>query len=433
MNQQLIVLIALLAFLILVFVFKQKITYACLIMPIILEVTGVLKFQETWAGLTNSSVIMMFSMLVIAEGFNKTGAVSKLSRKVIKPGSSDRKILIGLAIPFFFLMQVCNGPTAVAIMYPVIVQVCAENKRPLSKFIYPLAAIIAACANLIPLGSNATAYLRNNTIIETLGGVGEYTYFTNTIIKLPFSILHIIIAVTIGLALAPDLGNIPSIGEDSSDGNKLLGRVPKAKLTETKSKIAVWIFVLVMVSVIVMAITKKGQTWWPALIGAFLMVGLGIMNDKEAINAGASPMLFMFVSILPLATAVTKTGADKTISDLFNKLTGNMSGFAVMIAMYLLCAILTQFMNNSTVSQLFGMLAVIIAVGNGWRAMPLYLAAYQGCANAYLLPTSNLNNSMLYEMGGYELKHWIKQGLIYTVLDIVIFAIYVPILYPLNV
>ena len=431
MNQQLIVLIALLAFLVLTFAVKLKITLACLVIPIILEVSGVLTFAETWSGLTNSSVIMMFAMLIVAEGFNKTGAVSKLSRKVIKPGASDRKILIGLAIPFFFLMQVCNGPTSVAIMYPVIVQVCAENKRPLSKFIYPLAAIIAACANLIPLGSNATAYIRNNTIINTLGGVGEYTYFTNTIVKLPFSILHVIIALTIGLALAPDLGNIPVIGE-SEEAARLAGRVPKKKLTETKSKMAVWIFVLVMVAVIVMAITKKGQTWWAPVIGAFLMVCLGIMNDKEAINAGASPMLFMFVAILPLATAITKTGADKTISDWFNNFTGNMSGFMIMMCMYLLCAVLTQFMSNSTVSQLFGMLAVIIAVGKGYRSMALYLAAYQGCANAYMLPTSNLNNNMLFEMGGYRMKDWMKQGLIYTVLDIVIFAVYIPLLYPLN-
>ncbi len=103
MTDQILLLSIFALFLVLIFVFKLKLTLAAIIIPILLEITGVLTSQEAWAGLTNSSIIMMFSMFIVAAGMNKTDVVSKLSRTFIKPGSSDRKILIGITIPAFCL------------------------------------------------------------------------------------------------------------------------------------------------------------------------------------------------------------------------------------------------------------------------------------------------------------------------------------------
>ena len=433
MSQQVILLGVFLIFLALIFIFKVKLTLAAMIIPILLEITGVLTGKEAWAGLTNSSVIMMFSMFIVAAGLNKTDIVSKLSRTFIKPGSSDRQILIGITIPAFLLGCVVNGATTMAIMLPIITGICAEQKRPLSKFMYPFMIMSMSFSGLLPLGGNAASYISNNTIINELGGVGEFNYFTNMIVKIPFTIAMVIVCMTIGLKLAPDKGNIPELlsntpqpGEDEGKGRR---RGPKP-ITEKQKKLAIIIFAATIVGVVVSALLKI-NTWYAACLGAFCMVVTGILDDREAIAAGATPIIFLFVGTLPLATAITKTGADQTLSNFFSVFTKNMSPFMVMLSMYLICMILTQFLQNSTVSNIFRMLAVVIAVQNGYSAMAMFLAATQGTGNCFLMPTANTNATMLYEAGGYTVKEWAKQGIVYSFVTIIVFCIYIPLLFPL--
>lgn len=71
---------------------KFRIATVAMMAAIILEASGILTFKETWSGLTNSSVILMASMFLVAHGLSKTSLISKLSRSMIKPGASDKKI-----------------------------------------------------------------------------------------------------------------------------------------------------------------------------------------------------------------------------------------------------------------------------------------------------------------------------------------------------
>ena len=89
MNDQLILLITAVVFIVLAVSGKVKLHVAAMLIPVILEVTGVLTFQEAWSGATNSSVIMMFSMFIVADGFNKTNVVGKICRKFINTRGGD--------------------------------------------------------------------------------------------------------------------------------------------------------------------------------------------------------------------------------------------------------------------------------------------------------------------------------------------------------
>ncbi len=324
-----------------------------------------------------------------------------------------------------------------AIMLPIIQGICAEQRRPMSKFIYPFMIMSMAFSGLLPLGGNAASYIANNTIIEQLGGVGEFTYFTNMIVKIPFTIVYAAIALTIGLKIAPDKGNIPQLASAQQAAADAVAKAegrnnrrgPKP-LTELQKKLALIIFFGTIIGVVASALLGI-PTWYASCLGAFIMTVSGVLSDREAIQAGATPIIFLFVGTLPLATAITKTGSDQVLSDLFSTITGGMSPFLVMLSMYLVTMTLTQFLQNSTVSNIFRMLATVIAVTNGYNATAMFLAATQGTGNCFLMPTTNTNANMLYEAGGYTMGEWAKQGLIYSVAGIIVFCIYIPILFPL--
>ena len=430
-TQIAIVLVVFLAFVALILSGKAKIHVAAMMVPIVLEITQVLTFKEAWSGLTNSSVIMMASMFVVGAAVGKTSLISRFSKAVIKPGSSDFKIMLGIALPILFLGCFVNATATMAIMIPMITGICAEQKRPLSKFMYPAAILAQVWVGWLPTGGNAGGYLANNTIIEELGGVGTWTYFTSFISKIPVILILIPVILFFTVKMAPDLGNVPTLEEASASAKGRKGTAKDPELTPGMEKFAIAVFSLTIIGIVACALTGT-STWYPSLVGALILVVSGVLSDREAIKAMGNPVIYITVGTLPLATALAKTGGDKLIADTFNKFTGNMSPFWIMVTMYIVCMILTQFITNSAVNNAFKTLAALISVQNGFDARALMLCTIEGSSNCYLSPLAAPAMTMGYEAGCYSMKDHFKMGLPLAILRMIIFVIYIPLVFPLK-
>ena len=79
-----IVLCIFLLFIALILSGKTKIHVAAMMIPVALEITGVLGFKDAWGGMLNSSIVMMAGMFVVGAAVGKTSIVSRLSRTLIK-------------------------------------------------------------------------------------------------------------------------------------------------------------------------------------------------------------------------------------------------------------------------------------------------------------------------------------------------------------
>ena len=145
-----------------------------------------------------------------------------------------------------------------------------------------------------------------------------------------------------------------------------------------------------------------------------------------------SPVIFITVGTLPLATALKETGADVLLADGFNKMTGNMPPIMVMISMYLICMFLTQFVSRSAVGSAFRTLAALIAVQNGYDPRALMLAVTEGANNAYLTPMAEPAITIGSEKGGYTMWQHFKMTLPLMLVDTLIFCIYIPLVFPLK-
>ena len=420
-----------LLFVVLILSGKVKIHVAAMVNPVALELTGVLEFKDAWGGLLNSSIVMMASMFVVGAAISKTSLISRMSKALIKPGSSDFRIMLGITVPILFLGCFINATATMTIMIPMITAICAEQRRPLSKFMYPAAALTQLWVGWLPTGGNAGGYLANNTIVENLGGVGTWDYFTTFISKIPTVLLMMPLIIFVSVKIAPDLGNIPTLEDSAAAANAASGKKKKATLTAGQEKFVIVVFTLCVIGIVTCALTGI-DTWYPSTVAALLLVFSGVLTDREAINSMGNPVIFITIGTLPLATALNTTGADVLLADLFNKLTGGMSPFWTMVLMYLVCTILTQFITNSAVNNAFKTLAALISVQNGYDARALMLSTTEGSANCYLFPAAVPAMTMGFEAGGYTVKQYIKQGVILTIVRFIIFAAYIPIVFPLK-
>ena len=422
-----------LLFVIIILTGKVKIHVAAMVIPIVLELTGVLSFSEAWGGLLNSSIVMMASMFVVGAAISKTSLISKMSKALIKPGASDTRIMVGIMVPILFLGCFVNATATMTIMIPLITAICAEQQRPLSKFMYPAAMLTQIWVGWLPTGGNAGGYLANNTIIENLGGVGTWDYFTTFISKAPFVIICIPLVLILGVKMAPDLGNIPTLEEGASAATAATAAAAKRKkgnLTPGQEKFVIAVFTLCVIGIVTCALTGI-DTWYPSTVAAIILVLSGVLSDREAISAMGNPVIFITIGTLPLATALSTTGADEMLADLFNSVTAGWSPFMIMVLMYLVCMVLTQFITNSAVNNAFKMLAALICVQNGYDSRALMLATTLGSANCWLFPSAVPAMTMGFEAGGYSVKQHFKQGIIMSIVMFVIFCLYTPFVFPL--
>ena len=401
---------------------KFRISTVAILAAVIFEASGILTFEETWAGLMNTSVVLMASMFLVAHGLSKTSLISRLSRSMIKPGSSDTKIMFGFFIMIFLLTCFTNGTTSLTIMVPLIITVCQENDRPVSKFMQSCAIVAQIWAGLIPLGGNAGGYNMTNQVIESLGGIGEFTYFTNMIAKLPMGIAVAAGAVLLNHRFAPVI---------NADYTAKFKKEKKTELTPGQEKLAVAIFVLTVLGLVFMSLTG-GDNVVPPLIGALAMVMTGIIGPKEIPGHMGLTVILIQVGMLPLATALQKTGGSEVIGSAINLILGGSENkYFVLFVFYAVTSILTQFMSNSAVNNIFRPIAIIAAVTNGWSATPLVLAVSLGSNCAMCTPMASTVTVIGYEEGKYNMAQYWKGGLLCWLIYAVVFMIWIPIAFPL--
>ena len=135
--------------------------------------------------------------------------------------------MIGIAIPILFLGNFVNGVATLSIVITMIVGICAEQQRSVSKFIYPACVLAHIWPGFLPTGGNAAMYLQNNAILENLGGEGTWGFFTAMINKIPIEIIVIPFLLFVAMKMAPDLGNIPT---------KQAGAAADAQVADNKAK-----------------------------------------------------------------------------------------------------------------------------------------------------------------------------------------------------
>ena len=123
---------------------------------VILFVGGVLTADEAFAGFSNSGVLTVGALFVVAGGLRETGAVSRLARQVLGRPKTVRAALARLVIPVTAMSTFLNNTPIVAALMPATVEWGRQNRFAPSKLLIPLsyAAILGGTCSLIGTSTN---------------------------------------------------------------------------------------------------------------------------------------------------------------------------------------------------------------------------------------------------------------------------------------
>ena len=399
---------------------------ACGTSMVFLWISGVVTEQEVFANFVSSNIIVMIGMMVVIAALLKTSILSHIAGLILKArGNSVQLVLLaGMIIPFF-LCQFIGGVTSMITVLPLLIALA--NEIGISPTVVVLPASVGAQAGLLalPIGGGAVQYLLTNQIAENVGAPGEMGFWDLCLTRMPGTVAVMAFVVLIGYKLLPkrDLGSAEAL-ETRPDVLK------KSELPRWKEAAAYAIF---LGSLGLMFVSRSLGISMSLIstAAALLCVLLGILDEKEMFRSINWSLIFMMGFMLAMSTALNNSGAGELIAGALGGVFGIRNTFVVCGIVFLICAALTQVMDNGALINIFSPIIYIACIQNNISALPVICALQASCLVSFTSPLASPSALMAYNLGGYSLKEMMKFSVPLVLISAVISIIWIPIYFTL--
>ncbi len=397
---------------------KIPLAITSMIVCIGLIVTKVLTPREAFTGFINSNVILFVAMFIVGGALFETGMANKIGGLVTNFAKSERQLIVAIMVITGLMSGVLSNTGTAAVLIPVVIGIAAKSGFSRSRLLMPLVFAAAMGGNLTLIG--APGNMIAQSALQEIGL--EFGFFEYSLVGLPILIVGILFFAFFGYRLLPTTH--PKDDGAFKEG-KDYSHVPQWKQT---------LSLVILLATIVAMIFEKAigiPLYISGYIGALLLILCKVISEKDAYRAIDMQTIFLFGGTLALAAALDKTGAGKIIADgAIGFLGENASPFALLVVVFLISAILTNFMSNTATTALLVPISLSIAMGMGADPRAVLMATVIGGSCAYATPIGMPANTMVLSAGGYRFRDYMKAGLPLIVCSTIVSLILLPLLFP---
>jgi di/tricarboxylate transporter len=111
---------------------------------------------------------------------------------------------------------------------------------------------------------------------------------------------------------------------------------------------------------------------------------------------------------------------------------GAFGPLVVLAVLYLLTAILTEFMSNNATAVLMAPIAISTAAAIGVDAKPLLMAVCFAASTSFATPVGYQTNTMVFHPGGYRYADFLRIGVPLNLIFWVLAVYFIPRIWPLT-
>ncbi|MDD0841675.1 SLC13 family permease [Pseudomonas sp. Gutcm_11s] len=169
-----------------------------------------------------------------------------------------------------------------------------------------------------------------------------------------------------------------------------------------------------------------------ALIGCLLMGAFRCIDLDSAYRAIHWPTLILIAGMLPFAQALQQTGGvDLAVSGLVGLL-GNAGPYAILACLFSLTAVIGLFVSNTATAVLMAPVAIATAQSLGMAPQPFAMIVALAASAAFMTPVSSPVNTLVMTPGRYRFGDFVRIGVPFTVLVMLVSVFLVPWFFPLT-
>jgi di/tricarboxylate transporter len=168
-----------------------------------------------------------------------------------------------------------------------------------------------------------------------------------------------------------------------------------------------------------------------ALIGCLLMGILGCVDLNSAYRSIDWKTIVLIVGMLPFSIALERTGGVDMAADGLMTLIGDAGPRAILASLFTITALLGMFISNTATAVLMAPIAITIAEELNASPYPFAMIVALAASTAFMTPVSSPVNTLVVTPGNYTFGDFIRVGVPFSLIVLVISIIMVPWLLPL--
>ena len=166
------------------------------------------------------------------------------------------------------------------------------------------------------------------------------------------------------------------------------------------------------------------------ILAAIAMIFTGCVRGVEAAYKTINwESIVLFGAMLPMSTALEKTGASGFISGGLVDMVGPYGPYALLAAVYLATSLLTFFISNTVTAVLMAPIALQAAHSLGVSAVPMLMAVTVAASMCFASPFSTPPNALVMSAGGYKPADYLRVGLPLQVIMGLVMLVALPAIY----
>ncbi|WP_040279565.1 SLC13 family permease [Psychroserpens damuponensis] len=215
------------------------------------------------------------------------------------------------------------------------------------------------------------------------------------------------------------------------ESNNLIVRLSEYEKKKTNYKKAIPAL-LIGIGVILVASLNITSILISAMVGALLMVLLGILKPIEAYKAVEWKVIFMMAGVLSMGTALEKVGGATLIANYIKSTLGQYDAQITLSLIYLVTFIFTNLISSKATAALMAPIVIMLSNSMNISERPFLIAVMFACSLTFMTPMSYPTNTMVYAPGNYKFSDFLKVG---TPLNIIIWisaSFIIPYFFPFN-
>ncbi len=384
---------------------------------------GYVPMRDIFSGLSNDMVVLMAGMLVVGAAMFHTGLAQRISEWVVRHvGKSENSLMLVCMGVGALMSSFLSNIGMTASLLPIVLGICSASKISPRRQLMPMAfgcglggviTVIGTPSNLIASGTLENA------------GLNGFGFFEFAWIGVPVTVAGILYMVLFGKRFLPMDG---ATGRGIDENAAVAAQASTNDPRKMYAAAAVCMVTLVMLA-IGTGILPEHIT---AIVAVILLVSGKCLTVRQVIESIDWGTVFLFAGMMPVATALDRSGASRFLADAMLGLLGEPSGaFAITSILFFLSCGLTQIMSNTASAALLCPLGISIAqeIGADPRAVLMIIAVGTSCA--FATPVGTPPNMLVLAPGGYKFRDYVITGTPLILVCFLVSLLVIPHVWPL--
>jgi di/tricarboxylate transporter len=216
----------------------------------------------------------------------------------------------------------------------------------------------------------------------------------------------------------PDVDNDPSF--------VITSEVESIQPRSGKTVLAVGI----LTSVVLAAVFNIVPIVVSATAGVAAMILTGCIKMDEAYTAINWKVILLLIGVLPLGTALDKTGAATLMVENLLLLFADAGPRTIIATLYLFTLMITSVISTNASVALLAPVAIEISGQIGVDPIPLVLTVSYAACLTFITPFGHHANTLVYGPGQYKFTDFTRVGLPLNILFWILAVIFIPLIWP---